>query len=51
MGLNDLADHYYETGDLQNALKYYTKSREYCTTSSHIMEMYQNVIKVCDEKI
>jgi COP9 signalosome complex subunit 1 len=46
MGHNDLGDHYYSCGDLANAQRSYTYTRDYCASSSHIVEMCLNVIKV-----
>eukprot|EP01025_Chloroclados_australasicus_P027884 TRINITY_DN2758_c0_g2_i1.p1 TRINITY_DN2758_c0_g2~~TRINITY_DN2758_c0_g2_i1.p1 ORF type:complete len:423 (-),score=24.21 TRINITY_DN2758_c0_g2_i1:134-1402(-) len=41
-----LGDFYYDRGDLQRALKSYTKSRDYCSTSSHTLDMCLRIIKV-----
>uniref|UniRef100_A0A7S3R7C1 PCI domain-containing protein n=1 Tax=Dunaliella tertiolecta TaxID=3047 RepID=A0A7S3R7C1_DUNTE len=49
MGHNDLGDFFYERGDLQNAFRCYVRSRDYCTTSKHIITMCLNVIKVAVE--
>ena len=49
MGLNDLGDYYYNRGDLNSALKCYVRTRDYCTTSKHIIQMCMNVIKVSIE--
>ncbi|RUS15827.1 hypothetical protein BC937DRAFT_91948 [Endogone sp. FLAS-F59071] len=49
MGHNDLGDHYYNCGDLPNALKCYSRTRDYCTTAKHIVDMCLNVIKVSIE--
>ncbi|KAJ3318677.1 hypothetical protein HDU76_000759 [Blyttiomyces sp. JEL0837] len=46
MGHQDLGDHFYKAGELTNALKCYSRTRDYCTTSKHIVEMCLNVIKV-----
>ncbi|KAH8549334.1 26S proteasome subunit RPN7-domain-containing protein [Umbelopsis sp. PMI_123] len=46
MGHNDLGDHYYSCGELANAQRSYTYTRDYCASSSHIVEMCLNVIKV-----
>ncbi|KAI1301667.1 COP9 signalosome complex subunit 1 [Halotydeus destructor] len=45
-GHDDLGDHYLEMGDLGNALKCYSRSRDYCTSSKHVLNMCLNVIKV-----
>eukprot|EP01090_Pellita_catalonica_P002886 TRINITY_DN124_c0_g1_i1.p1 TRINITY_DN124_c0_g1~~TRINITY_DN124_c0_g1_i1.p1 ORF type:complete len:462 (-),score=72.98 TRINITY_DN124_c0_g1_i1:22-1407(-) len=49
MAYNDLGDNHYERGDLNSALKCYVRTRDYCTTSSHIITMCLNVIKVSIE--
>ncbi|KAJ1511862.1 cop9 signalosome complex subunit [Coelomomyces lativittatus] len=46
MGQNDLGDHAYKCGDFTNALKYYSRARDYCTSSKHILDMCLNIIKV-----
>ena len=46
MGHRDLAMFLYRTGDLQGAIRSYTKSREFCTSSQHILEMCLGVIEV-----
>lgn len=45
-GLDDLGDHYLDCGDLNNALKCYSRSRDFCTAPLHIIFMCLNVIKV-----
>ncbi|XP_065343145.1 COP9 signalosome complex subunit 1 isoform X2 [Cloeon dipterum] len=45
-GHDDLGDHYLDCGDLSNALKCYSKARDYCTSGKHVVEMCLNVIKV-----
>jgi len=49
MGHNDLGDFHYNRGDLNAALKCYVRTRDYCTTSKHIIQMCLNVIKVSVE--
>jgi len=49
MGHNDLGDFHYERGDLQMAFKCYVRTRDYCTTSKHVLSMCLNVIKVSIE--
>uniref|UniRef100_H2Z8A6 PCI domain-containing protein n=1 Tax=Ciona savignyi TaxID=51511 RepID=H2Z8A6_CIOSA len=46
-GYDDLGGHYLNMGDLSNALKCYSKARDYCTCPKHIVNMCLNVIKVC----
>lgn len=45
-GHDDLGDHYLDSGDLSNALKCYSRARDYCTSGKHIVNMCLNVIKV-----
>lgn len=45
-GHDDLGDHYLDCGDLSNALKCYSRARDYCTSSKHVVNMCLNVIKV-----
>ena len=33
-------------GDLSNALKCYSRARDYCTSAKHVVNMCLNVIKV-----
>ncbi|SPO30713.1 related to COP9 signalosome complex subunit 1 [Ustilago trichophora] len=46
MAHRDLGDHFWDTGDYNEALKSYTKTRDYCSTSDHVIEMCLNVIEV-----
>ena len=46
MGHNDLGDHHYRCGNLKNALKSYSRTRDYCITAKHVIDMCLNVIKV-----
>ncbi|KAJ1565529.1 cop9 signalosome complex subunit, partial [Nowakowskiella sp. JEL0078] len=45
----ELGNHYYECGDLSKSLKYYTQSRDFSSSSKHLVEMCLNVIKVSIE--
>lgn len=45
-GQEELADHFLDMGDLTNALKCYSRSRDYCSSSKHIVSLCLNVIKV-----
>ena len=45
MGHTFLGEFFYEKGDLNAALKCYIRTRDYCTTSKHIITMCLNVIK------
>ncbi|KAJ3343392.1 cop9 signalosome complex subunit [Gonapodya sp. JEL0774] len=49
MAHNDLGNHYYAIGDLNNALKSYSRTRDYATTAKHAVEMSLNIIKVSIE--
>jgi COP9 signalosome complex subunit 1 len=49
MGHTFLGEFFYEKGDLNAALKCYIRTRDYCTTSKHIITMCLNVIKVSIE--
>lgn len=46
MGYRDLAAHQQRTGDLAGAIRCLTKSRDYCTTSNHVLEMCHQIIRV-----
>lgn len=46
MAHRDLGDHLRSTGNLQEALKYYIKTRDHCSTSEHVVEMCISVIEV-----
>ncbi|KAF9582931.1 COP9 signalosome complex subunit 1, partial [Lunasporangiospora selenospora] len=49
MGYIELGNHYYEVGDLSNAHRSYSRTRDFCTTPKHMMELSMNVIKVSIE--
>lgn len=49
MGYNDFGDFYYARGLLTEAFKSYVRTRDYCTTSKHIVQMCLNVILVSIE--
>ncbi|CAL9068057.1 COP9 signalosome complex subunit 1-like [Musa acuminata AAA Group] len=49
MGYNDLADFFYDHGQLGDALKNYVRTRDYCTTSKHLIHMCLSVILVSIE--
>ncbi|KAG0176577.1 cop9 signalosome complex subunit [Apophysomyces sp. BC1034] len=40
-----LGDFYFACGDMTNALKSYIRTRDYCATSQHVLEMCFNMIK------
>ena len=50
-GHDELGDHYLDYGDLSNALKCYSRARDYCTSSKHVIHMCLNVIKVSHPKL
>ena len=50
MGNEDLGTHYYKIGDLTNALKAYSRMRDYCTTSAHIASTAFRIIGVAIEQ-
>lgn len=49
MGYNDFGDFYYAHGALAEAFKNYIRTRDYCTTSKHIVHMCLNAILVSIE--
>uniref|UniRef100_A0ACD5U4P2 Uncharacterized protein n=1 Tax=Avena sativa TaxID=4498 RepID=A0ACD5U4P2_AVESA len=49
MGYNDIGDFHYAHGHLSEALKSYIRTRDYCTTSKHVVQMCMNVILVSIE--
>jgi len=51
MAHRDLGDHYRLTADHANALKHYTKSREFCTTSQHVLEMCLSILEVRNSRL
>lgn len=46
MAHRDLGEHYRATGDFASALKHLTKSREFCSTSQHVLDMCLSVLEV-----
>ncbi|KAK7382143.1 hypothetical protein VNO80_00867 [Phaseolus coccineus] len=49
MGYNDFGDFYYAHGLLGEAFKSYVRTRDYCTTSKHIIHMCMSAILVSIE--
>lgn len=49
MGYNDFGDYYYSHGSLADAFKNFVRTRDYCMTSKHIIQMCLNVILVSIE--
>ncbi|KAI0357031.1 G protein pathway suppressor 1 [Trametes cingulata] len=50
MAHRDLGDFFRAVGDHNSALKHYTKSREFCTTSQHVLDMCMSVIELLMEQ-
>jgi COP9 signalosome complex subunit 1 len=50
MGNEDLGNHYYSIGDLNNAVKAYSRMRDYCTTPAHIASTSFRMIQVAVEQ-
>lgn len=50
MGNEDLGSHYSRIGDLNNALKAYSRMRDYCTTSNHIASTAFRIITTSIEQ-
>ncbi|KAF8893072.1 26S proteasome subunit RPN7-domain-containing protein [Infundibulicybe gibba] len=50
MGYRDLGDFHLAQGDYSAALKHFTKSREFCTTSQHVLDMCMSVLGVLIEQ-
>ncbi|KAI9007772.1 26S proteasome subunit RPN7-domain-containing protein [Hyaloraphidium curvatum] len=46
MGNNDLGRHYLKCGDLSNALKSFSRARDFCVNAKQVVEMCLNVIEV-----
>lgn len=46
MGHNELGEFYYRRGDLNSALKCFVRTRDYCSTNKHVLDMCLNVIRV-----
>lgn len=47
LSFSDLGDFYSDRGNLPDAFKAYLRTRDYCTTSRHSIEMGLNTIRVC----
>ncbi|KAH0831324.1 26S proteasome subunit RPN7-domain-containing protein [Lanmaoa asiatica] len=50
MAHRDLGEHYRATGDFASALKHFTKSREFCSTSQHVLDMCLSVLEFVIEQ-
>ena len=49
MGYNDFGDFFYAHGALADAFKHYVRTRDYCTTSKHVIHMCTSAILVSIE--
>lgn len=47
MAHRDLAEFYRSVGEYQQSLRHHTKSREFCATSQHVLDMCLSVLEVC----
>ncbi|KAF8899911.1 26S proteasome subunit RPN7-domain-containing protein [Gymnopilus junonius] len=50
MAHRDLGDFYRASGDYGTSLKHYTKSREFCTTSQHVLDMCMSILELLIEQ-
>ncbi|KAH9474510.1 COP9 signalosome complex subunit 1 [Psilocybe cubensis] len=50
MAHRDLGNFYRSIGDFGTALKHYTKSREFCTTSHHVLDMCMSILELLIEQ-
>lgn len=50
MGHEDLANHFYSSGNLSNAFKSYSRMRDFCTAPKHILDMSLQIVRVCVEQ-
>ncbi|KAF8551847.1 hypothetical protein OG21DRAFT_1512235 [Imleria badia] len=50
MAHRDLGEHHRATGDFASALKHLTKSREFCSTSQHVLDMCLSVLELVIEQ-
>ncbi|KAL0066287.1 hypothetical protein AAF712_006718 [Marasmius tenuissimus] len=50
MGHRDLAEFYRSVGDYPAALKHWTKSREFCTTSQHVLDGCISILELLIEQ-
>ncbi|KAG5641499.1 hypothetical protein DXG03_005084 [Asterophora parasitica] len=46
MAQRDLGKYYRSIGEYGNAVKHFVKSREYCTTSQHVLDMCLSVLEI-----
>ncbi|RKP22424.1 26S proteasome subunit RPN7-domain-containing protein [Syncephalis pseudoplumigaleata] len=49
IGLHELADHHYAYGDLNNALRNYSRAREYCSTAAQTIENCLSIVRISHE--
>ncbi|KAF8153316.1 26S proteasome subunit RPN7-domain-containing protein [Crassisporium funariophilum] len=50
MAHRELGDFYRAVGDYGTSLKHYTKSREFCTTSQHVLDMCMSILELLIEQ-
>ncbi|KAH8827133.1 26S proteasome subunit RPN7-domain-containing protein [Flagelloscypha sp. PMI_526] len=50
MAHRDLGEHYRSVGEYTTAIKHYTKSREFCTTSQHVLDMCLSMLEIFIEQ-
>ncbi|GJJ14718.1 hypothetical protein Clacol_008985 [Clathrus columnatus] len=50
MGYRELGEYFMTVGDFNQALKNYTKSREYCTTAQHVIDMCLSILQLLIEQ-
>ena len=46
MAHRDLGDYYSSVGDTNTSLKHYAQSREFCSTSQHVLDMCISILEV-----
>ncbi|KRG02919.1 uncharacterized protein Dmoj_GI13139, isoform C [Drosophila mojavensis] len=44
--LEEIGDYHVKSGNLQMAVKFYARTRPYCTSSDNVIEMFRNLIRV-----
>lgn len=50
MGHEEIGNHYYACGDLNNAFRSYSRMRDFCTIPKHIIDMCQQAMRVSLEQ-
>lgn len=49
MGHRDIGTHLHSTGDIVGSTRAFTKSRDFCATATHVLEMCQSIIELALE--